>query len=91
MATVRFALVGVCFISEEHARLSGPTHYRDTFGKERLLVSCACVRRACCGRNAVVSKPHGRACQEGGMYHILLSGFQRCFDDGGLFLVMDAG
>ena len=22
---------------------------------------------------------------------LLLSGFQRCFDDGGLFLVMDAG
>jgi len=26
MATVRFALVGVCYISEEHARLSGPPH-----------------------------------------------------------------
>ena len=39
-ATVRFALVGVCFISGEHARLSGPPHHRDTLGKERFLVSC---------------------------------------------------
>jgi len=30
MATVRFALVGVCYISEEHARLSGPPHHRNT-------------------------------------------------------------
>ena len=44
MATVRFSLVGVCYISEEHARLSGPSHHRDTLGKERFLVSCACVR-----------------------------------------------
>ena len=27
-ATVRFALVGVCYLSEEHARLSGPPHRR---------------------------------------------------------------
>ena len=27
MATVRFALVGVCYISEEHALLSGPPHH----------------------------------------------------------------
>ena len=33
-----------------------------------VLVSCACVRWACCGRNAVVPKPPGRACQEGGMH-----------------------
>ena len=83
MATVRFALVGVCNISEEHARLSGPPHHRDTVRNERILVSCACVRWACCGRNAVVPKPPGRACQEGGMP----DGCQRCFDDGGLFLV----
>ena len=44
-ATVRFALVGVCNISEEHAWLSGPPHHRDTLGKDRCLVSCACVRR----------------------------------------------
>ena len=44
MATVRFALVGVCYISEEHAQLSGPPHHRDTLGKERCLVSCACAR-----------------------------------------------
>ena len=31
-------------ISEEHARLSGPPHHRDTLGKERFLVTCACVR-----------------------------------------------
>ena len=37
-------------------------------GKERFLVSCACVRWACCGRSAVVPKPPGRACQEGGMH-----------------------
>ena len=36
MAPVRFALVGVCYISEEHARLSGPHHHRDTLGKESL-------------------------------------------------------
>jgi len=30
--------------------------------------SCACVRWACCDRNAVVPKPPGRACQEGGMH-----------------------
>ena len=45
MATVRFALVGVCYISEEHARLSGPPHHRDTLGEGTIfLVSCACVR-----------------------------------------------
>ena len=38
MATVRFALVGVCNISEEHAPLSGPPHHRDTLGKERVLI-----------------------------------------------------
>ena len=32
-AIVRFALVGVCYISEEHARLSGPPHHRDTLGE----------------------------------------------------------
>ena len=68
MATVRFALVGVCYISEEHARLSGPPHHRDTFGEGTILVSCACVLWACCGRNAVVPKPPGRACQEGGKH-----------------------
>ena len=56
---VRFALVGVGYISEEHARLSGPPHRRDTLGKERFLVFCACVRWAYCGRNAVVPIPHG--------------------------------
>ena len=57
-----------CYISEEHARLSGPPHHRDTLGNERFLVSCAYVRWACCGRNAVVPKPPDRACQEGGMH-----------------------
>ena len=37
MATVRFALVGVCYISEEHARLSGPPHYRDTLGEGTII------------------------------------------------------
>ena len=44
MATVRFSLVGVCYISEEHGRLSGPPYHKDTLGQERFLVSCACVR-----------------------------------------------
>ena len=57
-----------CYISEDHARLSGPPHQRDTLGKERFLVSCACVRWACCGRNALVPKPPGRTCQEGGIH-----------------------
>ena len=68
MATVRFALVGVCYISKEHAQLSGPPHHRNMLGKERFLFSCARVRWACCGRNAVVPTPPGRACQEGGMH-----------------------
>ena len=59
---MRFALVGVCYISEEHARLSGPPHHRDTLH--------VCVEHVVAGAQ---------------------SGFQRCFDDGGLFLVMDAG
>ena len=90
MVTVRFALIGVCYISEEHARLSGPPHHRDTLGKERFLVSCACVRWACCDRNAVVSKPPGLACQEGGM-HPSPVWVSALFDGGGPFLVMDAG
>ena len=49
-------------------RLSGPTHHRDTLGKEQFLVFCACVRWASCGRNAVAPKPPGRACQEGVMH-----------------------
>ena len=36
--------------------------------KERILVSSACVRWACCGRNAVVPKPPVRACKGGGMH-----------------------
>ena len=90
MATLRFALVGVCYISEEHAWLSGPPHHRDTLGKERFLVSCACVRLGCCGRNAVVPKPTGRPVKKV-VCILLLSGFQRCFDDGAPFLVMYAG
>ena len=42
MATVRFALVGVCYISEEHARLSGPPHHRDTLG-EGTIFSFLCM------------------------------------------------
>ena len=70
--------------------LSGPPHHRDTLGKERFLVSCARVRWACCGRNAVVPKPPSRACQEGGM-HPSPFWVSALFDDGGLFLVIDAG
>ena len=33
-----------------------------------ILVSCACVRWAYCGRNTVLPKPPGRVCQEGGMH-----------------------
>ena len=42
MATVRFALVGVCYISEEHARLSGPPHHGDTLG-EGTIFSFLCM------------------------------------------------
>ena len=64
MATVRFSLVGVCYISGEHTRLSGPPHHRDTLGggKERFLVSCACVRWACCGQNAVYYTTNQAGC-----------------------------
>ena len=41
MATVRFALVGVCYIAEEHDRLSGP-HHRDTLG-EGTIFSFLCM------------------------------------------------
>ena len=85
MATVRFALVGVCYISEEHARLSGPPLHRDMLGKELFFVSCACVRWACCGQNHLAEPVKKVVCI------LLLSGLQRCFDDGGLFLVMDDG
>ena len=64
MATVRFALVGVCYISGEHARLSGSPHHRDTLGKERFLVSCAL---GLLWPERSRAKPVGRACQEGGM------------------------
>ena len=39
---VRFALIGVCYISEEHARLSGPSHHRDTF-REGTIFSFLCM------------------------------------------------
>ena len=42
MATVRFALVSVCYISEEHARLSDPLHHRDTLG-EGTIFSLLCM------------------------------------------------
>ena len=42
MATLRFALVGVCYISEEHARLTGPPHHRDTLG-EGTIFSFLCM------------------------------------------------
>ena len=42
MATVRFALVGVCYISEEHAQLSGPPHHSDSLG-EGTIFSFVCV------------------------------------------------
>ena len=42
MATVRFALVGVCYISEEHARLSGPPHHKNTLG-EGTIFSFLCM------------------------------------------------
>ena len=42
MATVRFALVGVCYISEEHAQLSGPPCHRDTLG-EGMIFSFLCM------------------------------------------------
>ena len=59
-ATVRFALFGVGYISEEYARLSQSCQ-NHLAGPVRKVV---CI--------------------------LLLSVFQRCFDDGGLFLVTDA-
>ena len=44
MATVRFALVGVCYISEEHVWLFGPPHHRDTLGEGTIFsFLCMCV------------------------------------------------
>ena len=87
MATMRFALVGVCYISEEHARLSGPPHHRDTLGKEQFLVSYACVLEpVVAGTQSCLAWPVKKV-----VCILFLSGFQCCFDDGGLFLVMDAG
>ena len=88
MATVGSALVGVCYISEEHARLSGPPHHRDTLVKERFTVH-VCVEPVVAGtqscQNHLAWPVKKMVCI------LLLSRFQRCFDDGGLFLVMDAG
>jgi len=88
MASVRFALVGVCYISEEHAWLSGPPHHRDTLVKERSLVSSVL---------SLLWPERTQSCQNhlAGPVKIvvcilLLSRFQRCFGDGGLFLVMYA-
>ena len=87
MATVRFALVGVWNISGEHARLSGPPHHRDTLGKELFFsVLCMCALSLLWPERSL-AKPPGLVCQEGGCI-LLLSGFQRGFDDGGLFLVI---
>ena len=83
MATVRFALVGVCYISEEHARLSGPPHHRDTLGKGTIFsFLCMCALSLLWPERSRAKKV---------VCILLLSGFQRCFDDGGLFLVMDSG
>ena len=81
MATVRFALVGACYISEEHARLSGPPHHRDTLHM--------CVEPVVAGTQSCQNHLAGPVKKV--VCILLLSGFQRCFDDGGLFLVMDAG
>ena len=90
MATVRFALVGVCYISEEHVRLSGPLHHRDTLGKERFLVPVhVCVESVVTGTQSCQNHLAGPGKKV--VCILLLSVFQRCFDDGGLFLVMDAG
>ena len=67
MATVRFALVGVCYISEEHAQLSGPPHHRDTLGKGTIFsFLCMCALSLLWPERSW-PKPPGRACQEGGM------------------------
>ena len=75
VASVRFALVGVCYISEEHARLSGPPHHRDTLGKERSVESVVAETQSC--QNHLAGPVKKVVCI------LLLSGFQRCFDDGG--------
>ena len=51
-ATVPFALVGVCYISEEHARLSGPPHHRDTLGEGTIFsFMCMCALSLLCALN----------------------------------------
>ena len=82
MATVRFALVDVCYISEEHARLSGPPHHRDTLGN-------VCVEPVVAGTQSCQNHLTGPV--KNVVCILLLFRFQHCFDDGGLFLVMDAG
>ena len=66
---------GWCLLPLWRTWLSGPPHHRYTLRKERFLVSCACVRWACCGRNTDVPKSPGRACQESGMHpsHVCVS------------------
>jgi len=88
---VRFVLVGVCYISEEHARLSGPPHHRDTLGGRNVFKCPAhvCVEPVVAGTQSCQNHMAGPVKKV--VCILLLSGFQRCFDDGGLFLVMDAG
>ena len=67
-------LVGVCYISEEHARLSGPPHHRDTLGEGTIFsFLCMCALSLLWPERSR-AKTIWRACQ-----------------DGGLFLVMNAG
>ena len=69
---MRFALVGVCYISEEHARWSG------------LVV---CVEPVVAGTQSCQNHLAGPVKKM--VCILLLSGFQRCVDDGGLFLLRD--
>ena len=90
MATVRFVLVGVCKSPKNMLGclvllITGTRWGRNDF----LFPEHVCVEHVVAG-TPVVPKPPGRACQEVACI-LLLSGFQCCFDDGGLFLVMDAG
>ena len=82
MAIVRFALVCVCYISEEHVWSSSPQGHVGEGTIFSFLCMCA-LCQSC--QNHLAGPVKKVACI------LLVSGFQRCFDDGGLFLVMDAG
>ena len=87
---MRFALVGVCYISEEYARFlvlltTGTRWERNDFE----FPVHVCVEPVVTGTQSCQN--HLAWPVKKVVCILLQSGFQRCFGDGGLFLVMDAG